>query len=116
MNFFNDKTSSMLNLRMHWLSSRANVLTNNIALSDTKGAVRHEITPFKEILKKQKLSRTDSLKISEKDIVKTKNEISKELEMLELSRNTLEHDAIINTIKNLHQLMKTVININQGNG
>lgn len=118
MSLFSDKLSPMLNLRMHWLGSRANILTGNITVSDIKGLTRRELRPFHELMRRQQLlpnGKKDpgSLRIRHDDVIKTTTEISKELEMLELSRNTMEHDAIISTLKNFHQMVKIVINANQ---
>jgi flagellar basal body rod protein FlgB len=118
MSLFSDKLSPMLNFRMHWLSARTNILTGNITMSDVKGLTRREMLPFHELLRRQQLSSNgkhnpDTLKIRSDDFIKTNTEISKELEILELSRNTMEHDAIVTTLKNFHQIVKMVINSNQ---
>lgn len=118
MALFSDKLSPMLNFRMHWLSARANIVTGNITMSDVKGLTRREMRPFHELLRRQQMANNgkhdpSTLKIRSDDFIKTNTEISKELEMLELSRNTMEHDAILSTLKNFHQMVKIVINSNQ---
>lgn len=118
MALFSDKLSPMLNFRVHWLSARANILTGNVTMSDVKGLTRREMRPFHELLRRQQMANNGkndprTLKIRSDDFIKTNTEISKELEMLELSRNTMEHDAILSTLKNFHQMVKIVINSNQ---
>ena len=36
------------------------------------------------------------------------------MEMLEMSKNVLEHDAVLSTVKNFHQLVKTILSMSQG--
>ena len=95
-------------------------MATNIAHADIKGTARKEIRPFHQVLKrhgvvpgKQTLP-GKTLRIDSKDFLTTKTEISRELEMLEMSRNSLEHDAILSTVKNFHQLLKTILNMSQG--
>ena len=94
-------------------------MVGNMAHADIKGTVRREMKPFKKVLERHHAmpnkdgTQVKMLKIDAKDIVKTKTEVSRESEALEMSHNALEHDAIINTVKNFHQLVKTILNMSQ---
>ncbi len=120
MSLFDDKLSVLLNHRLTWLSARSNLMVTNIAQAEIKGATRKEVRPFDQVLKRHGAipnkngTHTKILKIDTADTIVTKTEISRELEMLEMSRNALEHDAIISTVKNFHQLVKTILSMSQG--
>jgi flagellar basal body rod protein FlgB len=122
MNLFNDKISLILNHRLTWLGARSNLMAENIALADVKGATRREMPTFRQVLKRHGAlpGATDKpvklIKIDSKDTFKTKSEISREMETLEMSRTVLEHDALLSTLKNFHQLVKTILNMSQGGG
>ena len=120
MSLFDDKLSLLLNHRLTWLSARSNIMAVNIAHADIKGTTRKEIRPFQKVLKSHNAlpnksgTHTQILRIGTADTMTTKTEISRELEMLEMSRNALEHDAILSTVKNFHQLVKTILSMAQG--
>lgn len=122
MNLFNDKISLILNHRLTWLGARSNLMAENIALADVRGATRREMRSFKHVLKRHDAlpgmdhSPVKLIKIDGKDTVKTKSEISREMETLEMSRTVLEHDALLSTFKNFHQLVKTILSMSQGGG
>jgi len=94
-------------------------MVTNIANADIKGTARKEIRPFHQVLKRHGMIPNKNtpdgqiLRIDAKDFLTTKTEISRELEMLEMSRNSLEHDAILSTVKNFHQLLKTILSMSQ---
>ncbi len=120
MSLFDDKLSLLLNHRLTWLSARSNLMAGNIAHADIKGTTRKEMRSFHEVLKRHGAipnktgTQVRTLRIGAKDATSTKTEISREMEMLEMSRNALEHDAILSTVKNFHQLVKTILNMSQG--
>lgn len=120
MGLLDDKLSLLLNHRLTWLSARANIMAVNIAHADIKGTARKEIRPFHQVLKRHGAIPGKNgmhggiLKIGSNDTIVTKTEISRELEMLEMSRNALEHDAILSTVKNFHQLVRTILSMSQG--
>ncbi len=122
MNLFNDKISLLLNHRLTWLGARSNLMAENIALADVRGATRKEMRHFRQVLKRHgAMPSKDTppvklIKIGKGDVVKTKTEISREMETLEMSRTVLEHDAILSTVKNFHQLVKTILSMSQGGG
>lgn len=120
MAIFNDKISILLKHRLHWLSAKSQVMTENIAHADMKGVKHTEIRPFKEVLKRHRAipnkegTHATSFKIGPDDIIKSKKSIARENEMLQMSHNAIEHDAIVSTIKNFHQLVKTILSMSQG--
>jgi len=122
MNLFNDKISLILNHRLTWLGARSNLMAENIALADVKGATRREMRTFRQVLKRHGAlpgandKPVKLIKIDSKDTFKTKSEISREMETLEMSRTVLEHDALLSTLKNFYQLVKTILNMSQGGG
>lgn len=122
MNLFNDKVSLILNHRLTWLGARSNLMAENIALADVKGATRKEMRPFHQVLKRHgalpKANKTPVklISVDKGDTIKTKREISREMETLEMSRTVLEHDALLSTLKNFHQLVKTILSMSQGGG
>ncbi len=118
MALFNNTLSILMNQRITWLNARGNVLVNNIAHADDRAATRRELKSFKEVIaqspKKLKsagngLSEVRVLKITEDDVIKTKTEIAREIEMLEMSNNSLEHDSLINIVRNFHRMLKSVL-------
>ena len=120
MSLFDDKLSLLLNHRLTWLSARSNLMAQNIAHSDIKGATRKEMRSFGQILKRHGAMPTKdgptvrTIRLGADDSINTKTEISREMEMLEMSKNVLEHDAILSTVKNFHQLVKTILSMSQG--
>jgi flagellar basal body rod protein FlgB len=94
-------------------------MANNIANADIKGVKRKEIRPFHQVLKKHGMIHNENniqgriLRIDTSDFLPAKTEISKEIEMLEMSRSSLEHDAILSTVKNFHQLLRTILSMSQ---
>jgi flagellar basal body rod protein FlgB len=122
MSLFNDKISLLLNHRMTWLGARSNLMAENIALADVKGATRREMLPFRQVLKRHNaIPSPDNapvklIKIDKNDTIGTKTEISREMETLEMSRAVLEHDAIVSTVKGFHQLIKSILSMSQGAG
>lgn len=92
----------------------------NIAHADIKRTTRKEIQPFHKVLKNHNAlpnkngTHAKILRINAADTMHTKTEISREMEMLEMSRNALEHDAILSTVKNFHQLVRTILSMAQG--
>ena len=87
---------------------------------DIKGTTRKEMRPFGQVLKhhgaipNKNGPQVRILRLGAADSMNTKTEISREMEMLEMSRNVLEHDAILSTVKNFHQLVKTILSMSQG--
>jgi flagellar basal body rod protein FlgB len=95
-------------------------MAGNIAHADIKGTTRMEMRTFEQVLKRhgaipnKNNTQVRVLNIGASDFTTTKTEISREMEILEMSRNALEHDAILSTVKNFHQLVKTILNMSQG--
>lgn len=120
MSLFDDKLSLLLNHRLTWLGARSNLMAENITHADTKGATRKEMRSFGQVLKRHGAipikngPQVRVLRLGAADSMTTKTEISREMEMLEMSRNVLEHDAILSTVKNFHQLVKTILSMSQG--
>lgn len=118
MALLNNTLSILMNQRITWLNARGNVLVSNIANADNKAATRKELKPFKELVdhspRKIKnsgygFSDVRDVKITDDDVVTTKTEIARETEMLEISHNSLEHDSLINIVRNFHKMMKSVL-------
>ena len=121
MSLFDDKLSLLLNHRLSWLGARSNLIAQNIAHADIKKAPHKDMRPFGQVLKRHGAIPTRSgqqvriLRLGDGDTVDNKKKsINRELEMLEMSRNALEHDAILSTVKNFHQLVKTILSMSQG--
>lgn len=113
MSFMNERFTKSVQQRVNWLNARSQVLTSNISNADVRGTLRKEIKPFHEIVNKN--HNHSDLKITTKDVITTKSEIAREIEILEFNRNFLEHESVINLLKNFHGLIKIVLNLNQNN-
>ncbi len=87
---------------------RAKLMTENIASSDIYGAHRKEIRPFKDWIRRNALHNEGEFSISPRDIQKTRLDIDQDMEMLELSRNMLEQDAMINIRKNIYKIIHSI--------
>ncbi len=119
MSLFNNGLSTIMLQRLQWLNKRGQVITGNIAHAEIPSMARKELRSFRHILKNQShLNKTPSidnsmLAFTPDDVLKTKSEISREVEMLELAHNNIEHDALINMVRNFHKMMRTIISRSQ---
>jgi flagellar basal body rod protein FlgB len=117
MALLNNTLSVLLNQRITWLNARGNILVSNVANADTKSATRKELRLFKEIVEGPRKIKAASqcqsdmrwLKINNDDVITTNTEISREIEMLEVSNNALEHDSVINLVRNFHRMMRNIL-------
>lgn len=117
MSIFQTSLVSVMHQRLQYLSKRTQVLTENIARSDIPGALKKDIKPFKDLVRKKNADPSKShitsdelmLKIDNKDIVNTNNEIEREMEVLELSHNVITHQALIDILGTMHRLYKTAV-------
>lgn len=117
MAFIDEKLTKMVHHRVSWLNARAQILASNIAHADMRGTLRKDIRPFHEILNKNKYNNPlQELKISSKDSIESKAEISRDMEVLEFNRNALEHSSVTNLLKSFHSLLKTVLSLSQSGG
>ena len=104
--------------RAQWLSAKTQLTVENIANADMKSAKRKEITPFLSILNRSLRARTNTgqvltdvkdFKIKSEDSVTTKDEISREQEMMQLTRTTADHDGLLSIVKKFHQMYRTIL-------
>ncbi len=118
MALLNNTLSILVNQRITWLNARGNVLVSNIANADNSSATRKELKSFKEVIAHSPrriknsgygVSEVRDVKITDDDVITTKSEIAREVEMLEMSNNSLEHDSLINIVRNFHKMMKSVL-------
>lgn len=101
--------------RLQWLSARTQVLTDNLARADMVNQKRCELKPFSKIVAERKTSLSgqgkpprhiDELILKPDDVMLTSSGISREHEMIELSKNAAEHEAFIALMKKLHRLFQ----------
>ncbi len=113
-----NKLSILMQQRAEWLNAKTQLTVENIANADMKSARRKEIAPFLTILQRSHQARTNtgkllsdvkSFHIRNDDIVTTKDEISREQEMMQLTRTTTDHDGLISVIKKFYQMYRTVL-------
>jgi len=104
--------------RAAWLSAKTQITVENIANADMKSARRKEIAPFVAILHRSHQARTNTgkllsdvkdFKIKGQDILTTPDEISREQEMMQLTRATTDHDGLMSIIKKFHQMYRTIL-------
>ena len=122
MPILDNQLSALLQQRSQWLNARTQVIVENISQSDMKKALRRELHPFAQILKKAPHAKTlagktikdvKNVHVTPDDGYTTQTLISKEMEMLELSRTTIEHDGLMSIMKNIQRLFKTVLSKGQ---
>ncbi len=119
MSIFNNSLSTIMGQRLQWLNKRGQIITSNIANAEIPSMARKELRSFKQIVKRQnQISHKNAvdyapLTITSEDVFKTKSEISREVETLEMAHNNIEHDALINIVRNLHKMMRTIISRSQ---
>lgn len=113
-----NRLSTLMQQRAQWLGSKTQITVENIANADMKSARRKEISPFIAILHRSQHARTNTgklltdvkdFKIKTEDIVTTNDEISREQEMMLLTRATTDHDGLMSIIKKFHQMYKTIL-------
>ena len=118
MNILHTSLTSLIHQRLQYLNKRSEVLTGNIARADMPGAKRQEIRPFRDISKQKtiKFSHQDSvnsqqytLDLSAKDIKTEDKEIEREMEIMEMNHNTLNHQALLDIVSNFYKLYKYAI-------
>ncbi|CAO4837642.1 MAG: hypothetical protein CNLJKLNK_00658 [Holosporales bacterium] len=118
MALFHTSTVALMHKRIAYLSKRSQVLTENIARSDIPGELRKELKPFRELIKGQKLdsarnpitSSSLSLRVGESDIVTQRTEIERELEVLEMNHNVLNHQSILDILTGMQKIYENAIN------
>ncbi len=118
MAILTDRLSQLMNQRAKWLSKRTQLIVENISNSELKNAKRKDIEPFTKILSKSKNAHTSTgrriqdvkdFQITDNDIVTSTTEISREMEMLNLTRITADHDGLMSVIKNFHRMYRTIL-------
>jgi flagellar basal body rod protein FlgB len=101
--------------RLQWLSARTQVLTDNLSRADMLNQKRRELKPFGKIVAERKTNQTgketstrhiDELIMKPDDVTLTRAGISREHEMIELSKNAAEHEAFVSLMKKLHRLFQ----------
>jgi flagellar basal body rod protein FlgB len=117
MTIFQTPLISLMHQRLQYLSKRSQILTENIARADIIGAKRKDIKPFEDLVNRKKIEKASSssskigynLNIKNNDLITFNQEIERELEILDLSHNSLNHQAIIDVLGTMHRLYKTAI-------
>lgn len=117
MALFQTSLISLMHQRLQYLSKRTQVLTENIAQADIPGRIRKDLKPFKDLVRKKSLDASKNpitsdplrLDIDSKDVKEFKTEVEREMEVLELSHNSINHQALIEILGNMHRLYKTAI-------
>ena len=104
--------------RAEWLNARTQVIVGNIANADLRHARRQDLSPFEKILIHSRNARTNTGKLLKdvkefeirgEHIVSTNEEISREQEMMLLTRTTTEHEGLLSMIKKFHQMYRTIL-------
>jgi flagellar basal body rod protein FlgB len=114
MSIIGNQLSTLMNQRIQWLGTRAQVLTGNLTRAEMNDARRDEVKPFREVIESQKTKKSKStiigreLNMSDSDILRTRVEISRESEMLEISNNTAEHEAMMGILKKLINMLRSM--------
>ena len=117
MALFQTSLVSLMHQRLQYLSKRSQVLTQNISQADIPGTMRRDLKPFRDLVRKKSLdtaknnitSETLSLNIKDDDISTTKTEVEREMEVLELSHNSINHQALIDVLSTMHRLYRTAV-------
>ena len=117
MAIFQTNLVTLMHQRLQYLSKRSQVLTENIAHADIPGALRHDLKPFRDLVQKRSLdasrnpvtSASLSLDFKQEDTKIHRQEIEKELEILEMNHNALNHQAVMDILSTLHKLYRTAL-------
>lgn len=117
MAIFQTSTVTLMHQRLSYLSKRSQVLTENIARSDIPGALRQEVKPFREILSKKSLDASRNpitstkltLSIDNRDIQTQSTEIEREMEVMEMNHNVINHQSILDILSTMHKLYKSAL-------
>jgi flagellar basal body rod protein FlgB len=100
------------------MNAKTQMIVENIANADLKQARRKEIAPFLAIMQRSHNARTTNgslikdvknFRIRGDDYLNTNDEIVRELEMMQLTRTTTDHDGLISIIKKFHQMYRSVL-------
>ncbi|MBA4249216.1 MAG: hypothetical protein C0432_00640 [Candidatus Puniceispirillum sp.] len=103
--------------KLDYYAKKAEVTTYNITHAELKGTKRKEVEPFQDILKKSPYKKTSSgvlkdvkeVKISEKNIKHTDQEIRVEMENMNLAHGTVEHDNLVKMLKSFYGMYKAIL-------
>ncbi|HCU07100.1 MAG TPA: hypothetical protein DIC42_05955 [Holosporales bacterium] len=118
MKISNTPLTALIHQRLKYLSKRSEILTGNIARADIPGAKRREIRPFRELATQQTMKFLNqdtlheeqcTLDISQKDIQTENREIEREMEIMEMNHNSLNHQALLDIVSNFYKLYKYAI-------
>lgn len=118
MEISNTPLTALIHQRLKYLSKRSEILTGNIARADIPGAKRREIKAFRELATQQTLKFLNNdrlneeqctLDISQKDILTENREIEREMEIMEMNHNSLNHQALLDIVSNFYKLYKYAI-------
>ena len=105
----NTNLNTILYQKLHWLGHQANVIASNVSKADLHGETRKEIPTFKEFLKSSSIPSQISKGYAPLPVRDTKEEIKREMEVLEINKNVLNHEATVALIKSFHGFHKTVL-------
>lgn len=118
MALLHTSTVALMHNRLAYLSKRSQVLTENIARSDIPGELRKELKPFRELIKAKNLDSATNgitspkitLQIENNDVITQRAEIERELEVLEMNHNVLNHQSILDLLTNMQKVYEAAIN------
>lgn len=118
MTVLSDRLSHLMQQRTQWLNTKIQVISENIANSDLPQARRKEMTPFNTLLNRSMPARSSTgkilkdvknLKVSDADVITTNDEISREQEMMLLTRSVADQDGLINVVKSFHKMFRSIL-------
>ena len=113
-----NRLSILMQQRSQWMNAKTQMIVENIANADMKNARRKEIEPFLTIMKRSHNARTNNgtlikdvknFRIRGDDYKTTDDEIVRELEMMQLTRTTTDHDGLLSIVKKFHQMYRSVL-------
>lgn len=115
MPLFGSPLSILMDQRLQWLAKRSELLAQNLSSANLPNSVRKDLLDFQTIVKRHASKNIapkpgsmhiDPLTIQEEDVVIKKQEIAMDLETLEMSQNALEHEFMVNIMKQFHKLVR----------
>ncbi len=117
MALLNDKTSHLVRQKLDYYAKKAEATIFNITHAELKGVKGKEIESFQEIIKKSPYMKTSAgvlkdvkdVRISEKNIKYTDQEIRVEMENLNLAHGTVEHDNLVKMLKSFYGMYKAIL-------
>ena len=113
------KTLDILDARRVWLDAKTKVNASNITRSDVPGSFKQDFVSFEKFWKDYQMIAKNHLTsstaaFSPKNVVETKMHAKRDVEMIEINRNALEHQAVLGMINSFHKMMRSALSTQQG--